>query len=173
MSEPRWLFNIVTTFTISGLWHGAAWPYVVWGFMHGVALAVEESLGRHTRWARRIPAWLGWLLTFSFFNFALLVFRSPTMGDLGTMLARLGTVEAGALSAALVASYGSLRAATYVLLSVLLFVAVELRIGKADVDRFFLPFPRALRWALYYAFVLWILMLGDLDSAPEFLYFQF
>ncbi len=173
VSEKRWLFNIVTTFTISGLWHGAAWPYVLWGFMHGVALAVEESFSRHTRWAKHIPAWLGWCLTFAFFNFALLVFRSPTMGDLRVMLSRLATTEPGAVSMALEGAYGSLRAAAYVLLSVALFLAVELRIGKADVNRFFGPFPRALRWGLYYAFVLWILLLGNLDSAPEFIYFQF
>ena len=166
-------FNVIATFTISGLWHGAAWPFVLWGFIHGVGFAVEDAGRRYVAWTRRIPAWLGWFLMFAFFNFALLLFRSSNLHDMGVLLSHLGTFESGATGAVLQEAYGSGRAALYVLLSVVLFLAVELRIGRADVNRVFRGWPWALRWAGYYALILWILLLGDLDNAPEFIYFQF
>src|SRR5215467_3315156 len=44
VSRPRWMFNILLTFTISGLWHGAAWTYVIWGALNGVYLVAATLL---------------------------------------------------------------------------------------------------------------------------------
>ena len=173
VSALRRNVNVILTFTISGLWHGAAWPFVLWGFVHGVGFAVEDGFRRSVAATRRIPAWLGWFLTFAFFNFALLLFRSTDLSDMGVLLTRLGTLEGDALGSVLESAYGSGQAALYVLLSVALFLVVELRIGREDVNRVFRGWPRALRWAGYYALILWILLLGDLQNAPEFIYFQF
>jgi len=56
----RTALNLLTVFLLSGFWHGAAWNFVVWGGIHGLALIVERALGA-TR--LRVPAWLGWLAT--------------------------------------------------------------------------------------------------------------
>src|SRR5262249_49636821 len=47
---PRWKTyrNLIITMTLGGLWHGAAWNFVAWGLLHGVALAVERFAGE--RW---------------------------------------------------------------------------------------------------------------------------
>jgi alginate O-acetyltransferase complex protein AlgI len=39
---PRWCFNIMIVFMVSGLWHGASWTFVVWGALHGLMLLVER-----------------------------------------------------------------------------------------------------------------------------------
>jgi alginate O-acetyltransferase complex protein AlgI len=60
--------------TIAGAWHGPAWTYVIFGVMHGVALAVNQI------WRRRklpMPRWAGWLVTFLWVNAAFVVFRAP------------------------------------------------------------------------------------------------
>ncbi len=41
----RAYFNLITTFTLGGLWHGANYTYIAWGFFHGLALAVERLYG--------------------------------------------------------------------------------------------------------------------------------
>ncbi|MBI4881249.1 MAG: hypothetical protein HY812_16560 [Planctomycetes bacterium] len=48
-SEPRVYFNILFSFTIIGLWHGAAWTFVAFGALHGLFLSAERL------WARLLP----------------------------------------------------------------------------------------------------------------------
>jgi alginate O-acetyltransferase complex protein AlgI len=55
-SAARVAFNLLTVFVLCGLWHGAAWNFVVWGLIHGVFLAVER-----TAFGRRLAAWPRWL----------------------------------------------------------------------------------------------------------------
>lgn len=77
----RTLGNLFITFLLGGFWHGAAWTYILWGAMHGTALAV------HRLWAQMcskpIPSPLAWVLTFTFVNFAWIIFRVPNFGRLG------------------------------------------------------------------------------------------
>jgi alginate O-acetyltransferase complex protein AlgI len=57
VSPRRTYVNLFLVMLLGGLWHGAAWTYVVWGAMHGTALAVERVLGLHRGLERR-PWWL-------------------------------------------------------------------------------------------------------------------
>jgi D-alanyl-lipoteichoic acid acyltransferase DltB (MBOAT superfamily) len=60
---------------LGGLWHGAGWTFVVWGVLHGLALALGVL------WRRvnlPMPAILGWFLTFGFVTLAWVFFRAPT-----------------------------------------------------------------------------------------------
>ncbi|MEA3274194.1 MAG: MBOAT family O-acyltransferase [Pseudomonadota bacterium] len=63
----------MVTMTLIGAWHGAAWSYVVFGAMHGVALIVDQT------WVRlrlHLPHIVGWFLTFMFVAVTLVLFRS-------------------------------------------------------------------------------------------------
>ncbi len=67
---------ILLAMTIAGLWHGPAGTFVVFGMLHGSALAANQI------WKKRklkMPDWLGWLLTFTFVNVAFVFFRSPSI----------------------------------------------------------------------------------------------
>lgn len=44
MGKARHALNLIVTFLVSGLWHGANWTFVVWGELHGVAQLVENTL---------------------------------------------------------------------------------------------------------------------------------
>jgi D-alanyl-lipoteichoic acid acyltransferase DltB (MBOAT superfamily) len=75
----------IVTFLIAGIWHGAGWTFVVYGLIHGFALAV------HHLWKEMKlplpPTALAWLLTMSVVVSGLVVFRAPS---LGVALALLG-----------------------------------------------------------------------------------
>jgi alginate O-acetyltransferase complex protein AlgI len=65
--------NLMATFVLGGIWHGAGWTFVFWGFLHGLALCI------HRLWQRlglRLWGWLGWLITFNFVNLAWVFFRA-------------------------------------------------------------------------------------------------
>ncbi len=77
--------NVFITMTLGGLWHGAAWGFVLWGALHGVALVVEREL----RGSFETPGWLRWFLTFHFIVFSLVIFRSETLGVAGEFYSTL------------------------------------------------------------------------------------
>jgi len=63
---------------LGGLWHGAAWTFVIWGGLHGAALvAVHLLRARFSQWKIAVPPWLGVIGTFYFVTFACVYFRAP------------------------------------------------------------------------------------------------
>ena len=89
--------NLMITMVLGGLWHGAAYTFVIWGFLHGLALMICVAWTR-TR-APRLPAGVGIVLTFLWVDAAWIFFRAETPGDALTMLGMLtGQVAAGTAS---------------------------------------------------------------------------
>jgi len=103
LGEFRTFGNIAITFLIGGLWHGAAWTYVIWGGLHGLYLcinhgwrALTRSLGlsRILSGAAVRPLYIG--LTFLAWSFALVVFRSPDMATANHIILSTLAPEPGA-----------------------------------------------------------------------------
>ncbi len=82
----RQALNVVVTMLLGGLWHGAAWTFVVWGGLHGIGLAVN---GLWHRAGLRLPRVIGWALTLVFVVVAWVPFRAPDWTTAGHMLAGL------------------------------------------------------------------------------------
>lgn len=75
--------NLMTTFILGGLWHGAGWTFVFWGFLHGVAIAINrlwDKLGV------KLWPWAAWLITFNFINIAWVFFRAKKWDDATNVL---------------------------------------------------------------------------------------
>ena len=141
----RMLINTFVIFLLSGLWHGAAWTYIIWGVIHGI-LVVWDNLGivgikgREEKRPSRfhIPAWLGWIFTFTLFNLSLFFFRSESIlgavqlfknlfaanwtGKLYEVAAQLDISEIYVIRQALDIIAPSLVSYVYLIFMVLLFV---------------------------------------------------
>jgi alginate O-acetyltransferase complex protein AlgI len=109
------------TMAIAGLWHGAAWTFVVWGAMHGVALASERAYRDHRRLAglpARPPSTtrkaVHRVATFVFVVVGFSVFRSPSLGAAGEVLSSMlgvhGVESLGQLENLLTAQFVALLA---------------------------------------------------------------
>jgi D-alanyl-lipoteichoic acid acyltransferase DltB (MBOAT superfamily) len=91
--------NVVLTMLIGGLWHGAAWTFVIWGGMHGVGLALNRWWESHRRKLRRKPRTEWWikalcvLLTFHFVCLTWVFFRAASLQQAWEVLARLGALN--------------------------------------------------------------------------------
>jgi len=88
----RSYLNLVVVFLLCGLWHGAAWTFVVWGIYHGLLLVLERALGRKTCYAS-LPKGLQVLATFVLISVGWVFFRSPTLAE---AVHRLGIMFTGA-----------------------------------------------------------------------------
>ncbi len=110
--------NLMLTMILGGLWHGASWTFVFWGFLHGLGLAVTRW------WQRRKPAnaepsivghAFGVFLTFHYVCLAWIFFRAPSFASATLVLKRLATlttfhpnlppIVAGLLAVGLVSHY--------------------------------------------------------------------
>jgi len=86
----RTYFNLAATMVLGGLWHGANWKFVLWGAMHGTALAVEKAIG----WPRRVEGSrllriAGALFTFHFVVLCWIFFRADSMGSAAAMIGQI------------------------------------------------------------------------------------
>jgi alginate O-acetyltransferase complex protein AlgI len=79
----------IVTFLVAGVWHGAGWTFVVYGLIHGVAIAV--NLGWRQFAKIELPWTLGWLLTMSVVVSGLVVFRSPDLMTCAHILSAMWT----------------------------------------------------------------------------------
>ena len=79
--------NLMLTMLLGGLWHGAAWTFVVWGGIHGVGLCIERATGWRPR--TRAQEWLGRLLTFHVVCLAWIFFRADSFGTARQVIVRL------------------------------------------------------------------------------------
>jgi len=78
------------TMLLGGLWHGASWNFVIWGLLHGVALAATRMWQRARGEARSSRfAWLHVFLTFQYVCLAWVFFRAPTFGHATLLLSRI------------------------------------------------------------------------------------
>ena len=84
--QARQVFNVVLTMLLGGLWHGANWTFVVWGGLHGVALAANHLWSER---GLRMPRTLGWALTLLFVSACLILFRAPNFTTAGGVLASM------------------------------------------------------------------------------------
>ena len=82
----RQALNVILTMLLGGLWHGANWTFVVWGGLHGAALALNHLWQLH---GRALPRPIAWLLTMLFVMVGWVLFRSPGFAAAWDMLASM------------------------------------------------------------------------------------
>ena len=82
--------NLMATFLLGGIWHGAGWTFVFWGFLHGFALVV------HRLWQKygfRLWSWLAWFITFNFINITWVFFRAKEWDDAMKVLGSMFSLD--------------------------------------------------------------------------------
>ena len=108
---PRTVVNVLITMLVSGLWHGAGFNFVMWGALHGVALAAYHVIRRvRARPAaeerpRRVMSWLGWASTFAVSTVAWVYFRADSVQQANAVVANLFGLGSGRESAPLLVPY--------------------------------------------------------------------
>ena len=166
-SKFKQYWNILVTFFVSGIWHGANWTYILWGTIHGIFQIIEKALGLQKcegSWLVRIPRMV---ITFLIVNFAWILFRSPDISTANSFIARIFTE-------------GSLNIDTNFGVNPLLFylpiivVLVKEVIEEYSNGRLSLLSNKNMivRWSTYIILAASVLLAGVLDSG-SFIYVSF
>lgn len=74
-------FNLLVTFVISGIWHGANWTFFLWGTLHGILLCIEKALGIGKQKFTGINKFFHWAVTFVLVCLAWILFRANSLSD--------------------------------------------------------------------------------------------
>ncbi len=163
--------NLMLTMLLGGLWHGAAWTFVVWGGIHGLALSghrwMSSLRGKSTTEpSGSVVEGIGaWSLTMVVVMLAWIFFRAPGLGEslnaISSMLTLEGGFDRGALS-----SFGLFAALT----GITLFIDLPQRVKGSHTA--IMKWPAAIRGVSYAGMILALVLA---PSAPNnsFIYFQF
>jgi len=166
-SAARTYRNLFLVFALSGLWHGAAWTFVVWGVWHGLGslavMAWQKGAPRPTTIWRRA---LGWVLTFHFVAFGWVFFRAPSMDHAFALLR--AAFDWSNPARFLVAGLDPLEA-RIALVGLIVLVAGDL---WREFGARFSTWPSPVRWALYFAGGFALIFLSPFGG-KQFIYFQF
>lgn len=177
VGKLRNAINLMITFLVSGLWHGANWTFVIWGGVHGVAQILENILvpKKKTK-SGGIVGVCRTLIVFFFCAFAWIFFASDSLGGVLYILRHMfdgvmqpityfwGGVEAIGM--------GKKEILFLVPSLLLLFVFDYISLNK-DVIAIISSKRIVIRWSIYILFVLWMIFNIPVTDTTEFIYFQF
>lgn len=171
----RTYINLIITMLLGGLWHGAAWRFVLWGAIHGVSLAVHKlwcvlfpsssQSADKLSWARR---YLGRLITFHLVCFAWIFFRVETMQEAQDMLMQIWTAFHPEIILQFIEGYRN------VVILMVLGYAVHFISHKrlVGVQQILMKTPFLLQALLLLIVIFVLLQMRSSDIQP-FIYFQF
>lgn len=155
--EARTCLNLLLTFLLGGIWHGAGWTFVLWGMLHGAALVIHRLW---KRWGFALPRWLAWFITFQFINITWIFFRARHWSDavkvLKAMFGRTGIY------------FSTIYAESAALVAVCLLIALAASNSRELAERFRPGWTNAL-----FASSLFATSILYFNTITEFLYFNF
>jgi D-alanyl-lipoteichoic acid acyltransferase DltB (MBOAT superfamily) len=173
-----WNLCMIITFLLSGLWHGAAWTFVLWGLYQGIFIVISmNSVKRRKRFEKKyhLKDRLGWnfvkmVFTFGLVCLGLVFFRAESVGQAFSYFSRLFSS-----SLFTIPEFSGKLIALITLGFIIIFMLIEWigRNNQYAIEKIGLiwKYP-ALRWIFYYAIILAIVYYSNRNS-QQFIYFQF
>src|SRR5699024_9952419 len=157
--------SLVITMGLGGLWHGAAWTFVLWGLVHGLWLVIEHTLrplaGRSALLAHRAMAPLYMAITFVMVTLTWVLFRAESLAQAGSFYAALLSASASTMNTA-----GWLALATMAVL-----LAWHAAMRRVEIERVHARLPWPVR-GMMVGLLLAAVLMSPGDSRA-FIYFQF
>lgn len=172
--------NLIITFLVSGLWHGASWTFVLWGFIHGVGQVVENLFSSGKKKNIEHKHNLRWLCSvifiFVFCNFTWIFFRVSDIREAGYIFKNIFS----GISAPLLylkSGFTAMGIWLYEIESIIIMLVVLFAFDyfnlKTDVIEKISTLNIFTRWIIYLAFAILTLIMYPSVYGGQFIYFQF
>ena len=163
-SKMRQYFNIMITFLVSGIWHGANWTFVVWGVLHGFFQIIEKALGFGKSESKGVLGVLRISVTFVLVTLAWVIFRSPSIDVAVKFIASMVDFDG------FVADGMDMLRYSVIALIILLFWELMCEYKKSVILRW--SQYKIVRWVVYVFVVVMIMLTGVFDGG-QFIYANF
>jgi alginate O-acetyltransferase complex protein AlgI len=173
-SPVRTYCNLLITFLLCGLWHGASWHFVIWGGLNGMYL-IMYHLWNDSPFKKifSIPPIIALLSTFFLVSFSWIFFRANTVSDAWLIVQKIVLNPLQFNVAELFPSILMQQNKWEFLIVVLLIIFTEfIHLKKDTVVHSFSLQPKALRWAAY-SLLIWTIILAGKFGESSFIYFTF
>lgn len=163
----RTYLNIMITFLVSGIWHGANWTFIFWGILHGGCQVIEKALGINKLSSHGIIRLLRTIAVFAIISIAWIFFRMPSISEANSLIAHMTEFGTPFIDS-LIFGYATIG------ISILLIVEFILEIKPKLYSKLScgIGMIKAIRWSAYITLLTLILLIGVLDSS-QFIYVIF
>ena len=170
VSTVRLYFNLWLVFAISGLWHGAAWNFVVWGLFHGLFLVLERLF--LLKFYKGLGKYPSIILTFFITLIGWVLFRAETLGYAGGYLQAMFRFEFAYLPLSMDRKFFGILALGALFAFMAVARGVEPWQQRVLEPKFTV---KALAWRMAFALLFFILCVGAITSSGfnPFIYFRF
>ena len=182
----RWYYNILITFLLSGLWHGANWTFIIWGALHGfyliTALLLSKPKEKIFKIIKNISPQLNKImdvaLTFILVAFAWIFFRANSLSDAIYVITNLfGDYESIMNINSIKMQFRGIGLYTDDIIKncilIIILITYSLYERGGNVWEKLSQKPRWYRWAIYYILIFGILFVAPHSAVNNFIYFQF
>lgn len=160
----RTYLNLIIVFLLCGLWHGAAWTFIIWGIYQGFFLILERYLKNKYNFSMK--GLVGYIVSFFIIMLGWLIFRSPSISYAFSFLKVL-------LAQSQLASYHFYKYSFYVSYKIIFFALLGLYISFVDLKKLKIINNNNIRnITLIIIFVITLSFIADSSFTP-FIYFQF
>jgi D-alanyl-lipoteichoic acid acyltransferase DltB (MBOAT superfamily) len=178
----RTYLNLIMSMLLCGLWHGAAWNFIIWGGYHGILLSADKVLKKQVHFGKRIHGFLethsGYLIkilvTQYFIFLGWLIFRVKNLSDLTYCIQKFVLIDFAFTDQQIrfLLVTGSLTLLFFVLLCNRTFADRIVSVATKDWVKFFAELPLRY-WILYLSAMMLIFLCLSPATSPQFIYFQF
>lgn len=180
-SKFRRNINLIVTFLVSGLWHGANWTFLLWGGIHGVAQVIENTVREIAlKRSEEVKDGTGQLLrrlgrraiTLVVVSFAWIFFRANSVSDAFYVISHI--FMRGSLSDALLSMGMSMKSVLKVLIMIASITVYDYYSLKYDLIEKFRKLKLPIRWIVYVAFATLVIVLKIHNGTDaSFIYARF
>ena len=160
--------NILITFIVSGIWHGANWTFIIWGAFHGIIQIIEKALSiQKETHKNKLIAIIRIIITFLLVNFAWIIFRIPTIDETWDIITKIFTSFSGDILANTNNSDKLLM-----LTGILILLIKEITEEFFNGEKLWSRINFGGRFIIYTILFIMIISIGVLDSG-QFIYVSF
>ena len=168
-NKTRWMINILIVFTVSGIWHGASWTFLIWGGLYGVVYLIEKKFNTWFKLEKTYAAFsLGHIIlalkTYTIVAFIWVFFRSQSLEDALNIFKLLFQNTGSSVS--------QLNIPAYVWYFISAFIVSDVILYNKRFDTWVGNFAFIGRWIIYGVLIFSVIVFAGTDNFP-FIYFQF